>query len=309
METLQESPFHKGEQDIQSRLGVRDKMERFGQKVIRDHMPRQHQELYERLPYVLVGHADDEGWPWASILHGEPGFIQSPHPKELAIRALPAKGDPLGNSLDEGTPLGILGIELHTQRRNRLAARIIAADKSRLKIHIDQAFGNCPKYIHPRESHYSASPAHLEPCVHTFSDFDDESRALVQSSDTFFVASYVAQGTGRPSDGVDVSHRGGDAGFVRMDDRHKLTVPDYQGNNHFNTLGNFQENPRAGLLFIDFDRGHLLMLTGRVEILWNSPEVSQFTGANRLWSFELDHGVWLKNALPLKWQTVSRSSR
>jgi predicted pyridoxine 5'-phosphate oxidase superfamily flavin-nucleotide-binding protein len=265
-------------------------------------MPRQHQEFYERLPYVLVGHADNEGWPWASILHGAPGFIQSPYPKELVIRALPVAGDPLTKSLGEGTALGILGIELHTRRRNRLAAHITAADETGLKIHIDQAFGNCPKYIHPRESHYSTSRASLEPVIVPLCEFDEEVMSLLKSSDTFFVASYVAEKTGRPSDGVDVSHRGGKAGFVRVDDRHMLTVPDYQGNNHFNTLGNFQENPRAGLLFVDFDRGHLLMLTGRVKILWDSPEVSQFEGANRLWTFELDHGIWLKNALPLTWQ-------
>jgi hypothetical protein len=33
------SPFHKGEQLMQTKLGVRDNMERFGSRVIRDHMP------------------------------------------------------------------------------------------------------------------------------------------------------------------------------------------------------------------------------------------------------------------------------
>ncbi len=302
MDSPQESPFHKGEIAIQTRLGVRDKMERFGQKVIRDHMPRQHQEFYERLPYVLVGHADAEAWPWASILFGDAGFMQSLDPRELKISALPVTGDPLENSLVQGAALGVLGIELHTRRRNRLAAHIMSADNSGINLHIDQAFGNCPKYIHSRESQHSASMVFSRPTVTRFSELDEAAKTLIQASDTFFVASYVAEDTGRASDGVDVSHRGGDAGFVRVDDELKLTIPDYQGNNHFNTLGNFQENPKAGLLFIDFDNGHLLTLTGRVRILWDSSETSQFEGANRLWTFVLDHGIWLRNALPLQWR-------
>ena len=59
----QESPFHAGEQAIQSTLGVRDKMEQFGQRVIRDHMPEQHREFYNQLPFLFVGHSDKEGWP------------------------------------------------------------------------------------------------------------------------------------------------------------------------------------------------------------------------------------------------------
>ena len=301
MDIAQESPFHDGEKAIQTRLGVRDKMERFGQKVIRDHMPRQHQEFYQRLPYVLVGHADSEAWPWASMLFGDAGFMQSPDPRELMIGAHPVAGDPLEDSLGEGTALGILGIELHTRRRNRLAAHITSASDSGIKLHIDQAFGNCPKYIHPREAQHREAASTTEPSIKRFSELDDVAMALIQASDTLFVASYVARGKGRPSDGVDVSHRGGASGFVRVGDEYNLTIPDYQGNNHFNTLGNFQMNPKAGLLFIDFDKGHLLTMTGRVHILWDSPDTSQFEGANRLWTFQLDHGIWLENAMPLQW--------
>ena len=36
----------------------------------------------------------------------------------------------------------------------------------------------------------------------------------------------------------------------------------------FNTLGNLARYPRAGLLFVDFETGDLLQLTGRARILW-----------------------------------------
>jgi len=301
MDILQQSPFHSGEQAIQTRLGVREKLERFGQKVIRDHMPEQHREFFKRLPYLFVGHADEEGWPWASILFGDAGFIDSPDPNALAIAALPVEGDPLSNSLAEGTALGLLGIELHTRRRNRLAAHIVNSDDAGLHIHVDQAFGNCPKYIVPRESRARPSIADTTQIARQLPELDEQAISLIRDSDTFFVSSYVAEGTGKPSDGVDVSHRGGERGFVRVNGTRSLTIPDYQGNNHFNTLGNFLQNPKAGLLFVDFEQGHLLMLTGRVEILWDSPDTASFAGAQRLWTFELDHGIWLENAVPLEW--------
>jgi hypothetical protein len=43
------------------------------------------------------------------------------------------------------------------------------------------------------------------------------------------------------------------------DDR-TLTAPDFIGNFFFNTMGNLQVNPRAGLLFLDFSTGDVLML-------------------------------------------------
>ena len=52
------SPFHRGEQKIQTRLGVRDKMEALGRRVIRDFMPEQHQEFFAQLPLLMVGTVD-----------------------------------------------------------------------------------------------------------------------------------------------------------------------------------------------------------------------------------------------------------
>jgi predicted pyridoxine 5'-phosphate oxidase superfamily flavin-nucleotide-binding protein len=69
-----DSPFHEGEREIQERLGIRDKMETFGRRVIREHLPDQHREFYASLPFVLVGTVDGRGRPWASIVAGPPGF-------------------------------------------------------------------------------------------------------------------------------------------------------------------------------------------------------------------------------------------
>jgi len=304
------SPFHPGEKIIQERLGLSEKMERFGRQVIRDHLPDQHRDFYQHLPYVFVGHADKEGWPWASILVGDPGFMSSSNRRTLKINTQALEGDPLQKSLHEGKQLGLLGIELHSRRRNRLAGTIVNSNEDGIELQVDQTFGNCPQYIQARQWEKTEKHQVSEP-VTSFSRLDEYAKNIITNSDTFFVASYVQstpeQDKDDKSQGVDVSHRGGMPGFVKVDEDGLLTIPDYLGNFHFNTLGNFVENPKAGLLFFDFDRGHLLMLTGRVEILWDSPEAEFFDGAERLWIFRLDHGQLLKNALPIKWQLESFS--
>jgi len=296
------SPFHSGEREVQRRMGVRDKMERFGRKVIRDFMPDQHRAFYNQLPFVFVGHADKEGWPWASILFNASGFMSFKDERSLSINAQPVEGDPLHESLEPDTRLGLLGIELTTRRRNRLAAHIHSVEKAQIELTVDQAFGNCPQYIQARELDVVDADALPEADVQDITHFDREVHDLISNSDTFFVASYVANGSGEASEGVDVSHRGGRPGFIRLDDDRNLTIPDYLGNNHFNTFGNFIENGKAGLLFLDFERGHIVTLTGTVEILWDSPDTRHFEGAERLWMFKLDHGRKLKHVLPLRWK-------
>ncbi len=301
------SPFHRGEQRIQQRLGLRDKLESLGRRVIHDYLPEQHREFYHRLPFVFVAHADREGRPWASMLVAREGFMTSPDDKHLSINTAPPAGDPLADALYEGNRLGLLGIELSSRRRNRLAGRIERVSAAGFQLAVDQAFGNCPQYIQARACE-PASPGSLpKPSVIELHRLDSEAQALIAGSDTCFVASFAADGSGRAYEGADMSHRGGMPGFIRVDNDRCLTIPDYRGNNHFNTLGNFSENPRAGMLFIDFAGGHLLTLTGAVEILWDSPETALFPGALRLWTFRLERGRWLKNALPMKWSAPDYS--
>ncbi|MEG4343628.1 pyridoxamine 5'-phosphate oxidase family protein [Microcoleus sp. A003_D6] len=107
--------------------------------------------------------------------------------------------------------------------------------------------------------------------------------------------------------GVDVSHRGGKPGFVRPDDDCTLTVPDFSGNCQFNTFGNLELNPSAGLLFVDFDRGNLLYLTGTAEVIWEGALINDYEGAERLFRFHLDRGYRVEGSLPLRWSSPAFS--
>ncbi len=297
------SPFHAGEIEFQRRVGVDGKMEKFARRMVRPYLPDQHREFYRQLPFIVAGSVDADGWPWASIIAGKPGFISSPDEGSLLVDAIPVPGDPLKDTLTPGVPIGLLGIELETRRRNRVNVRVSETGPRGIELTVDQAFGNCPQYIQTRDVRFIRDPKNqpTEEKISRFSTLDDAAVDAIRSADTFFVSSYVPVGDHADVEGVDVSHRGGRPGFVKVDGN-TLTVPDYAGNFHFNTLGNFLANPKAGLLFVDFETGDLLMLTGTVELLWEEdPEVNAFKGAERAWRFTLDHGLRLKDAVPLRW--------
>lgn len=144
------SPFHAGEQALQTRTGVRERAERAGRRMIRDFMPDEHRALFEALPYVVIGSLDARNRPWASLLAGRPGFMRTPDARTLAIGARPPAGDPLAAHLAPGAPLGVLGIELATRRRNRANGTVIAAERAGFAVSVRQSFGNCPQYIQAR---------------------------------------------------------------------------------------------------------------------------------------------------------------
>lgn len=296
-----QSPFHPAEQAVQDRLGVRDQVEAFGRRFIRDALPEQHRDFYAQLPFVAVGSVDATGWPWASLVAGPPGFLAAPDPKHLRLAPAVAPGDPLQDNLRPGAALGLLGLDLATRRRNRANVRVTAARAAAFTLEVDQAFGNCPQYIQTRAARAVRAPEDFSGTTHApVESLSDEDAALIRGADTLFVASAAAHLAGG-AHGVDVSHRGGRPGFVAVEGD-TLTVPDFAGNLHFNTLGNFVDNPKAGLLFVDFEAGDVLSLTGSVEILWeDAPEVRAFEGAERAWRFTLDHGVRIRDALPLRW--------
>lgn len=298
------SPWHPGEKALQRRMGVADRMDVIGQKVLRDHMPDQHRTFFMQLPFMLLGSVDAAGDVWASVLEGPPGFVQSPDPWTLTLTARPAPGDPATDNLQDGNAVGLLGIELHTRRRNRVNGRVrLNSDGFLLKV--DQSFGNCPQYIQLRTLELDAETAPTgsplgSPPPETMAGLDADARNAIRQADTFFVASYV-EGTDTTPRQVDVSHRGGRAGFVRVDGD-TLTIPDFSGNLFFNTLGNLFVNPRAGLLFLDFETGDILQLVGATELVLSGPEVDAFEGAERIWRLRVSRMVRRRAALRLRWR-------
>ncbi|NJN58481.1 MAG: hypothetical protein HC879_13765 [Leptolyngbyaceae cyanobacterium SL_5_9] len=168
------------------------------------------------------------------------------------------------------------------------------------EVQVGQSFGNCPQYIQARMFEMKDGDGIPKP-IHSIKALGEAERSLVAIADTFFIATAYQAESASAASGVDVSHRGGRPGFIRIDDEKTLTIPDFSGNNHFNTFGNLELNPQAGLLFIDFDRGNLLYLTGAAQVIWEGVEISTFPGAERLLRFQLEKGSRVEGSLPLRW--------
>lgn len=285
------APWHRGELALQERAGAAARMAEIGPRAIRNFMPDQHRGFFAQLPFLLAGHQDARGQVWASLLAGPPGFATSPDPATLTINTRPLAHDPLTDGLAPGLPLAILGIELPTRRRNRANGHVLSTGPDGFTLGVEESFGNCPKYIARRD--YEAAPVAL---LHseTLEKLDGTERELIASSTGFFVAS--SPGAGKLPD---VSHRGGSAGFVRIEPDGTLAIPDYTGNFFFNTLGNFLLYPRAGLLFPDFVSGDLLQLTGTAWLA-DDDSARALPGAERIWRFRTTAGHWLRGVLPFR---------
>ena len=286
---------------MQARAGTRERMAQLGPQVMRSLMPEQHRAFYPLLPFVALGAHDETGRPWATLLAGRAGFVSSPDPTRLRVEALPPPGDPLVSALHPGARFGLLGIQLETRRRNRANGVVAERDARGLTLHVEQSFGNCPKYIQRRDALPVVEFAAATP-ARRGDRLDAASAALARAADTFFIATHAANGA------CDVSHRGGRPGFARVDRGGRaLTWPDFAGNGFFNTLGNIAAAPEAALVFPDFADGTLLHVAGRAEIAWDGAALDGFAGAERLVRLAIDHVVLRPQALPLRWRLVETS--
>jgi uncharacterized protein len=300
---LVRSPWHRGEIAIQKAAGVEARMDALGRRIVRDYMPDQHRQFFAQLPFMIVGAVDRAGDPWATLIAGRPGFMRTPDAATLAITHTRDPLDPADAGMGDDASIGMLGIELHTRRRNRMNGVIHRRGARAFDVAVEQSFGNCPQYIQLRDAEFVREPSEPSPAQPIHLDtLSPRARAMIENADTFFVATYFDREDGHRQ--VDVSHRGGKAGFVRMgdqDDEGWFTIPDFAGNLFFNTLGNILVNARAGLLFTDFETGDVLQLSGIAEVLLDSPETAAFQGAERLWRFKPRRIVLREGALPLRW--------
>jgi predicted pyridoxine 5'-phosphate oxidase superfamily flavin-nucleotide-binding protein len=284
-------PWHAGERALQQRAGVAERMAENGPRVLRDHMPQQHRDFYAELPLLLASSLDSDGQPCASLLAGAPGFAFSPEPRTLRVQ--PAWTEAWHEPLHEGAPIGLLGLQAHSGRRNRLNGWISQGDAQGFDLTVAQSFGNCPRYIRRRRAEFVAQPREAK--VSELAGLDEPALRIVRTADTLFIATaHPLARTGRdPAHGLDVSHRGGPAGFVHVAGADTLELPDYDGNGFFNTLGNLQVEPRCSLLFIDFATGDRLHLRARGELHWNEE--------GRVLVLRVTSGWHARGGIPVRW--------
>ncbi len=262
--------FHSGELAVQRRAGVEVEAARLQPMMGPGELRGGAAASLAHASFAAITARDLDGRLWVSPLAGPPGFLVATTPTRLSLRDSLPIGDPL-HGLQEDQPVGIVVMDFAAKRRVRINGTLVATDGGMLQVDVTQAYGNCPQYIHPRriraEKEVAATDFHTS---HT-SLISAEDIALIRSADTFFL------GTAHPERGNDASHRGGPAGFVHADNK-TVSWPDYAGNNMFNSFGNLEVDPRAALLFVDFESGRTLHLSGRALVEWENSAADGGTG-------------------------------
>lgn len=290
--------YHAGEREVQRRAGVGELALKTA-KVIRPTVPPAAREFLAQQPMAVVASLDEEGGAWASLLTGEPGFLVSEDEKTLGVNADPSSEDPLAGDLiagEPGAPVGLLAIDLATRRRMKAKGRAYLRQGG-FDLKIERIYALCPKYIQVREWEFAGEPGGPpESGIERGESLTGEQRRWISASDTFFVASH------HPETGADASHRGGFPGFVEVLDEKTLVWPDYPGNRMFNTLGNLAEDRNAGLLFVDFWRGHTLQLSGEAVVDWEQERAARYAGAERVVEFRVRATLQTPTATLLRWR-------
>lgn len=288
--------YHSGELAVQRRMGQEAIATRVG-RMIRTEVPAAAAEFLAEQPMIVIAAADDDGRVWTSLLAGPPGFVHADDPRTILLDALPAPGDPVGDVLRSGQQIGMIAIEPQTRRRMRVNGSAEPAGTG-LRIHTDQVYSNCPKYISRRHIAEVRSAVGL-PDVQRGESLTDRQQALIASADAFFIGSADTAGN------ADASHRGGNPGFLQVLSPRQLRWPDYRGNSMFMTLGNIEANPRCGLLVVDWSSGSTIQLTGTAEINWD--EADSGAGTQCAVDFTIGEVVELTHVSPLRWSSAELS--
>jgi predicted pyridoxine 5'-phosphate oxidase superfamily flavin-nucleotide-binding protein len=259
---LADAGFHVGELAVQQRAGVRPEAERLIRMMEAAELSGGIARFLAGRTFLVITGRGRSGLLWTSPLVGPPGFLEVRAEVELAVHAAIPAGDPL-HKIAAGQKVGMTAVEFATRRRVRINGTLTAAASDVLTIEVEQAYGNCPQYIRPRLLEPSRDSGHDLTAARHAAALAEGDAQLIRSADTFFL------GTVNPERGADASHRGGAAGFVRLDGTSRLWWPDYQGNNLFNSLGNLAIDPEAALLFFNFRDGHVLQLSGTADVEWD----------------------------------------
>ncbi|KAF9359319.1 hypothetical protein BGX26_012604 [Mortierella sp. AD094] len=336
--------WHSGERKIQDLMHVREAVQDQS-STSRPFLTTQMQEFVPGLNYFFIGTLDDQGRPWVSILTGPKGFLQSPNSKYLEIRTrltrhseqTKAAADPIFSNLVRGETFkngkrmwGAVALDFSNRRRNKMNGvfypdGLLAVDEAsgelQLRLIVEQSIGNCPKYITIREMKAPTRPEStnsnnaedittaLEAIRISSPEIGDQEVAIIRQADCLFISSrFIDENLADQTSGMDCNHRGGNPGFVRLgEDNKSFVFPDYSGNRFFNTLGNIANDERVGILFISFETGDLLHITGRAKIFVGKESQALYPHTQRCVQVTIDGYLLRKDALPFRMHTKELS--
>ena len=297
--------FHKGELEVQKRTGEYLIASSVG-KIISDSLPNGAINFLEKQSIAIVNTIDAENNVWVSLLIGDVGFVKILDTDTICFDKkimYSSNVDILYKNLEkDDCTIGILFIELATRRRLRINGNV-TLNNDEIIVKIKESYPNCPKYIQQRAISNLKRHQSTKIEIKHGSKLNKVLQEWIAASDTFFI------GSKSDDNKLDASHRGGNKGFIEIKGN-MLKIPDYKGNSLYNTLGNIHQNSKTGLLFIDFNKGSILQLTGTSKITFdqNSKEDMLKTGGTgRYVVFTLKRWITTINHHRADWEFLTNS--
>lgn len=190
-----------------------------------------------------------------AAVSGEPPLVMPVGPGRIELPGRLAGVMPAGTE-----QVGAIVLSLDRAERARINGSLDRSDDG-LQLVAEEAFTSCRKYVAPSVALGTAllvGPASREPLAVE----DPWVAAVIAAAETAFLASVSPDGA------PDVAHRGGPAGFLRLDAAHGvLSWTELVGDGVFKSAGNVRATGTASLLVLDLATGDALELvgTGRYE--------------------------------------------
>ncbi|MCJ1387556.1 hypothetical protein MMC18_000399 [Xylographa bjoerkii] len=283
-------------------------------------------------PLVAIGTHDLEGRLWTTLWGGAAGFSRSLGSSIIEIKTLVDKQyDPvvealLGHQLDgkitetvgAGCSVSGLAIDLAARRRLKFAGHVVAGalgqlgpqtsgvdgklGEAQIVIKVDSSLGNCPKYLNRKDIVASPSSPKL---ISSNLPLPSQALELLHKADLFFLTSSDERSH------MSTNHRGGSPGFVRVmtndSDGVTLAYPEYSGNRFYQTLGNLQLSPKAGLVFPNFDNGDVLYITATTEIIAGKDAAAVIPRSNLIVKVLVQEARFVQSGLSFRGLSGERS--
>ena len=280
-------PWHDGEIRMHKKMGLLEH-----DNPVASSLTQKAAYSIQSAPLLAVGAIDGEGRPWTTVWGGGPGLgqplggsmvgVKTPvdalHDPVVQLLSSPRAGETgtAGPQSNAGKLMGGLIINLDTRKRDKLAGKMVAGAIATLEddangeaqaqaqyvFLIEESIGNCPKYLNRKDIRPAATHAKV---LSDSPQLSKDAIEVIAKTDLFFVSST------QDYKDMDTNHRGGPIGFVRVtEDQEGSSVivwPEYSGNRLYQTLGNLEITPLAGLVFPDFETGDVLYVTGKTETL------------------------------------------
>ena len=260
--------YHSGEREAQRLAGEQDIADQREGMVLPAIPPRVYGWLGAQT-LIAIATLNATGRPWAYIVPVKAGALKADGTGLWIDHTIPAS---ILTDLKTNTRIGLLAIDLVSRQRMRINGTATAVP-SGLHVAVQEAFFNCPKYITRRTALPSTGADAI--AQNEGAALRAEHLQLLSETDVLFLA------TTHPDRGLDVSHRGGDPGFVQLLPDGRIRIPDYPGNSLFNSLGNLLVDNRIALAIPNLRTGTILQITGTATIQWHHEDGEDTTGGTR----------------------------